>query len=38
MVVHRKDKIVNSGSICIARESTCSTLKYDPYIISVACS
>ena len=34
----RKLKIVNRGSLSIARESTCSKLQYDPYLISVACS
>ena len=33
-----KAKIVNSGSLCSAPESTCSKLQYDPYLISVACS
>ena len=33
-----KAKIVNSGSQCSPRESTCSKLQYDPYLISVACS
>ena len=30
--------IVNRGSLCSARESTCSELQYDPYLISFACS
>ena len=33
----KKAKIVNS-SLFIARESTCSKLQCDPYLISVACS
>ena len=33
-----KAEIVDSGSICIASESTVSQLQYDPYLISVACS
>ena len=33
-----KAKIVNSGSLRSGRESTCSKLEYDPYLISVACS
>ena len=33
-----KAKIVDIGSLCIARQSTCSKLQYDPYLISVPCS
>ena len=33
-----KAKIVNRGSQCSPRESTCSKLQYDPYLISVASS
>ena len=33
-----KAKDANSNCICIAHESTCSNLQYDPYLISVACS
>ena len=29
-----KAKIVNRGSQCSPRESTCSKLQYDPYLIS----
>ena len=34
----KKSKIVNSGSQCSPRESTCSKLQYDPDLTSVACS
>ena len=34
----QKAKIVDRGSVCNASERTCSKLKYDPYLISVACS
>ena len=33
-----KSKIVNRGSLCIARDCKCSKLLYHPYLISVACS
>ena len=33
-----KAKIVDTGFLCSAHESTCSELQYDPYFISVACS
>ena len=33
-----KVKIVNSSSLCTARENTDSKVQYYPYIISVACS
>ena len=33
-----KAKIVDRGSVCIASETTCSKVQYDPYLISVPCS
>ena len=33
-----KANIVNRGSQCSPRESTCSKVQYDPYLISEACS
>ena len=33
-----KAKIIDRGSVCIASERTCSKLRFDPDIISVACS
>ena len=32
-----ESKVVNKNTQCSPRESTCSKLQYDPYLISVAC-
>ena len=38
MVVHRKAKIVDRGSLSSALESTGSKLQNEPHLLSVACS
>ena len=35
---NEKAKIVQRASLCIASETICSKLQYDPFLISVACS